>query len=593
MHTPSFPARMIDDRSGNVLAIAAAGMLVLAALVGSGVEMSRGYRAQNRLQAACDSGVLAGRRAVSINGFDNAAKDKATAFFNTNFEPAAYDAHDVSFDASSPDEGNTVEGVATASVDSTLMRIFGFNQFDFTVNCTASMGVGNSDVVMVLDSTGSMGSKLSGSNQTRIQALRSAMKNFYNTLDLATRATNARIRYGFVPYSSSVNVGQLLMDLDPDYIVDSWTIQSRQALYVEWGSAETRNSPSSSGSGSSCPSTSWTDTGTTTDTSRNPPTITQKQSRRIGTCSSSSSWFGTTYRYELENREIVREGTYNTTGKGSFIRWEYKPVTYDVSNYKTFSPTTTLTGERNGQPISQTSTWAGCIEERSTRAVASFSFSSLTGISPYVWDLDLDTPPDYSDPDSQWRPMWPEVAYRTNGSRASSSCPAPARLLEEMNQSEFNRYADDLIAVGNTYHDLGMIWGGRLSSPDGIFSANVSEDPQNGGEVSRHIIFMTDGVMEPSTTIQSSYGIETHDRRITSNGSSNQASRHTSRFLAICEAIKAKGIRIWVIAFTSGLSSDLTTCASDDSSFTANDADDLDEAFQEIAKQVGELRIIQ
>lgn len=593
MHTPSFPARMIDDRSGNVLAIAAAGMLVLAALVGSGVEMSRGYRAQNRLQAACDSGVLAGRNAVSINGFDNAAKDKAAAFFNTNFEPSAYDAHDVSFDASSPDEGNTVEGVATASVDSTLMRIFGFNQFDFTVNCTASMGVGNSDVVMVLDSTGSMGSKLSGSNQTRIQALRSAMKNFYNTLDLATRATNARIRYGFVPYSSSVNVGQLLMDLDPDYIVDSWTIQSRQALYVEWGSAETRNSPSSSGSGSSCPSTSWTDTGTTTDTSRNPPTITQKQSRRIGTCSSSSSWFGTTYRYELENREIVREGTYNTTGKGSFIRWEYKPVTYDVSNYKAFSPTTTLTGERNGQPISQTSTWAGCIEERSTRAVASFSFSSLTGISPYVWDLDLDTPPDYSDPDSQWRPMWPEVAYRTNGSRASSSCPAPARLLEEMNQSEFNRYADDLIAVGNTYHDLGMIWGGRLSSPDGIFSANVSEDPQNGGEVSRHIIFMTDGVMEPSTTIQSSYGIETHDRRITSNGSSNQASRHTSRFLAICEAIKAKGIRIWVIAFTSGLSSDLTTCASDDSSFTANDADDLDEAFQEIAKQVGELRIIQ
>src|SRR5690606_28355278 len=141
MHTPSFPARMIDDRSGNVLAIAAAGMLVLAALVGSGVEMSRGYRAQNRLQAACDSGVLAGRRAVSVTGFDSAAKDKAAAFFNTNFEPSAYDAHDVSFDTSSPDEGNTVEGVATASVDSTLMRIFGFNQFDFTVNCTASMGV--------------------------------------------------------------------------------------------------------------------------------------------------------------------------------------------------------------------------------------------------------------------------------------------------------------------------------------------------------------------------------------------------------------------------------------------------------------------
>jgi len=81
---------------------------------------------------------------------------------------------------------------------------------------------------------------------------------------------------------------------------------------------------------------------------------------------------------------------------------------------------------------------------------------------------------------------------------------------------------------------------------------------------------------------------------VTKGGSEGDAdARHTSRFLAVCEAIKAKGIRVWVIAFTSGLSADLKTCASDDSSYVATNATDLNTAFQEIAKQVGELRITQ
>jgi hypothetical protein len=61
----------------------------------------------------------------------------------------------------------------------------------------------------------------------------------------------------------------------------------------------------------------------------------------------------------------------------------------------------------------------------------------------------------------------------------------------------------------------------------------------------------------------------------------------------MCDAIKAKGIRIWVIAFTSSLSTDLTYCASSSSSYTATSASALDTAFQSIAKQVGELRLNQ
>ena len=68
--------------------------------------------------------------------------------------------------------------------------------------------------------------------------------------------------------------------------------------------------------------------------------------------------------------------------------------------------------------------------------------------------------------------------------------------------------------------------------------------------------------------------------------------RHSLRFRAVCDQIKAKGIRIWAIGFTSGLTADLAYCASPNSSYTANTAAQLNSAFQEIAKQVGELRVL-
>ncbi|MEZ5735131.1 MAG: hypothetical protein R3E09_04865 [Novosphingobium sp.] len=108
---------------------------------------------------------------------------------------------------------------------------------------------------------------------------------------------------------------------------------------------------------------------------------------------------------------------------------------------------------------------------------------------------------------------------------------------------------------------------------------------------------MTDGEMCPKNTTLSAYGIEYHDRRVTDDGGSNcggdEASRHSSRFLAVCAAAKAKGIRVWVIAFGTSLTSNLQTCASSSSSYTASSSSQLNSAFQEIANQVGELRLIQ
>lgn len=615
-------------------------------MIGSAVDMSRAYRANGQLQSACDAAVLAGRKAVSSNGFDQAAEDRANEYFTANFDQSRHQGNNTNFTASSIDNGYTVEGNATVSLDTILMSIFGMNEFNLTANCQASLGVGNSDVVLVLDTTGSMDSVLTGS-QTRIEALRDAVENFYDTIRDSTASTNARIRYGFVPYSSSINVGQLLYNLDPSYLADTHTYQSRQALYetvvdqtvegwedpvtttdvdydntnfTNWSIYSNTRYRSNSACRNAMPAEpEWADYGDPTtetvtyvnsnDQQITETTITQRERRRDYGCYrySRNRYYIIHRWYYRDNNSITRDISdpiYTETESSVFDEWEYKPVSYDTSSYKTFVPTSTNTdSDGSGDPIPLTSTWGGCIEERQTVAASSFSYSSVFGMTPSdAYDLDIDSAP--TDAATKWAPMWPEVAYRrwdgsgnyttsttNNGSRAPSRCPIASRLLAEMDEAEFDAYAGSLNAAGNTYLDLGLLWGARLSSPTGIFQDNVNEDPTNGGEVSRHLIFMTDGVMQPNNTLQTSYGIEFFDRRVTDNGSSNHTSRHTSRFLAICQAIKAKGIRLWVVAFTTGLSSDLNTCASDGSAFTANDADELDQAFQEIATAVGELRV--
>ncbi len=642
--------RTFRDESGNVLPMAAVGMLTLAAMIGSGVDMSRSYMVKTRLQAACDAATLAGRRSIENDGYDTVARNKAASYFNANFDSGEQGARATSFSSSTPDNGSTIAGTASTRVDTIIMKLFGFREMALSVNCSASMQVGNSDVVMVLDTTGSMNWYPTSNDEApvgsrRIDYLRTAMKSFYDTVATATSASNARVRYGFVPYSSSVNVGSLLYALNPAYLKDSHPIQSRQANYAvvaaqpaSWGTPDVNSDTSTANSNTGA----WADTGATYTNSSNCSDAIPNQNP--------TSWanngdpvvnIGTAYidgngdeiqvttstqpqqRYEyqcvritsgqsprkMQRRTYTRDRvTTDTTTRqwnpaipasSTFSSWTYRQVTYDTSVYKTFQPVVTQTGS-SGANVS--STWGGCIEERETVASGSIAWSALTGMSPSgLRDLDIDSAPT-SDNATKWAPMWPQVAYRRNsdvatattGSAASSACPRAARLLATMTESAFDTYADSLTASGSTYHDFGILWGGRIASPTGIFSANVATAPSNGGAVARHIIYMTDGTLDPDPYIQSSYGIEYHDKRITADGTeSRQVTRHRQRFLALCEAVKAKGIRIWVIAFGTALTADLTTCGSTASSYSAANGAQLNTAFQDIANQVGELRITQ
>lgn len=639
----TFGARLVRDEAGNVLPLTAGVMVIMLALVGGAVDMSGAYKTERRLQAACDAGVLAGRRAVTTNGFDTAAATQAQAYFKNNFDPTSQESSDVLFTPVSTDNGNIVRATATAKSKTMIMKVFGYRSMDLLVNCSASMGVGNSDIMFVLDVTGSMADTPDGDTpeddeKSKMESLQDSVKAFRTTVATSVFGSNARIRYGFVPYSSAVNVGRLL---NADYISSSTPIQSRQM--VNWSATPVRTWKGSEDSevtydddATYADTPNWKSEGTCESNLPSTPTWTkvreysdEKSSidnatgQKITAKGKNIDWTRKYYYCKVPknktNYRIYTTDSYYTStstdfeardsvpvDSGTFENVLYKQRTFDTSNFKTFAVTSASTSwtTKNGVKTvaNQSSTWDGCVQERQTTAAASFAYDPGTKkITPATaLDLDLDTAPT-ADNSTKWNVLWDEVTYyRTRGTVASESgtsastyCPYKSQLLTTMTQSDFNTFVNALSPVGSTYHDIGLLWGARLASPTGIFATNVNEKPNNAGSVSRHMIFMTDGELAPTLTVNSSYGVERNDVRITGDGATNQYARHRSRFLAICEAVKARGIRLWVIAFGTTLDNDLKTCATTKSSYQADNAAQLNTQFQEIAKQVGELRITQ
>lgn len=220
-------AALARSGKGNVLPMTAAAIFLLAGMVGGGVDVSRAYMTKNRLQNACDAAALATRHGVAVNLTWAQATAQGQVYFKNNFDNTQEGVTAGSFDPETPDDGNTVNGTATATLPTIVMNLFGYKQTTLNVTCTASMGVGNSDITFVLDNTASMtwvvgSDKTPGKGQdSRMDELKDAMDSFYDTIAAATSASNARIRYSYVTYGATVNVGQVLNDLDSDYLSDT------------------------------------------------------------------------------------------------------------------------------------------------------------------------------------------------------------------------------------------------------------------------------------------------------------------------------------------------------------------------------------
>jgi Flp pilus assembly protein TadG len=536
-----FLSRLARSQRGNVIVILAVFLIPITALVGSGLDVSRAYLAKTRLQQACDAGILAGRKSMGSSN-TMAAKDTAeiTKYVNFNFPQNSLSTSAFSVNPTS-DGAGSISLTLSTNVDTSLMKIFGKNSMPVSVTCGSTSTYNNIDIVLVLDTTGSMAcapekdkpncgnyagnnanqatttingktvkyvkEEKNGSNQniSRIQVVRNSLASLKTTLSaIETQfaaqpaATRKRVRYAIVPFSQMVNAG-----FSQD--TNGATLYSRKPTWFRF----------KSNYGSVC-----------------------------------TAWFF-----------------------------------WICTNYSTITPASWAASD-----------WDGCVEERGTTNLITSLTNFIIGstLPSLAKDLNFSLLPTASDSATQWYAAFPD-----DHSGNQYACPAPIREMQEMTNTEFN---DALAATtgflpnGGTYLDIGMLWAARLLAPDGPWAA---ENPAtyNGSPFSRYVIFMTDGEMDTGNMGYAAYGVEAEDRRVTLDGTAEtNNANHSKRLDMTCDYIKSQGVKIFSIAFSAGssLTSDLTNCASDaNSAFAATDQTALTNTFNTIASQIGSLRLNQ
>jgi hypothetical protein len=245
-------------------------------------------------------------------------------------------------------------------------------------------------------------------------------------------------------------------------------------------------------------------------------------------------------------------------------------------------------------------TWGGCVEEATSVVTGNYD-----PIPANAHDLNINLVPNSQA--TRWKPMLQNAVWKrednsgnnvmgwlyqtANENRPSYTCPRASRKMTEISRTDLQSYLNALTASGNTYHDIGMVWAARFISPRGIFAAENSSAP-NGDAIARHIVFMTDGMLATNNENYTPHGIEWWDRRVTSDGSNTQYNtRRALRLQAVCRAARQENITVWVVAFGTTLTQNLIDCASPGRAFQADDSDELDARFQEIAQKIAALRL--
>jgi Flp pilus assembly protein TadG len=626
-----FLVRLRQDKAGNTLMLVAAAIIPLTAMIGAGVDISRTYMIKSRLQQACDAGALAVRK--SMGGSSSISSQAATngqTFFKNNFPSGAFGTSNINF-AAGLDANSQIAASASATVPETIMTVFGNDHTDISVTCSAKLEVANTDVMFVLDTTGSMAdcpddSNCGGGAGSKIVGLRSAVLDFFDTVNAAKTATS-QLRFGFMPYSMSVNVGDSLPSSD---MVDSHTYQSAVANmttpYYQANAgtpAITVETYSSTLSATGC---------NRYGSNRNYPTLDGSTFNSGGPQPSPTTvtkytfkdW-GATGTMTGTNRTCRRNKTVTTTtytlAGYSLTDWTFKPVSYDVSGFKSGNSISLATSDPSGYmptsgsynleqlaaaPTAGTSnssvSWNKCIEERDTVTQATYGT-----IPNGAYDLQIDTLP--TSQETRWRPSFVDAVRDRSGTSNETAttldshgttytvCPVAASKLAAMARADVQTYVNSLQPNGYTYHDVGMAWGARFISPTGIF-ASENAVAANGRPISRHIIFMTDGLMCPVASAYSFQGYEKLDRRVMGSTTPSDCSgeiitRHTNRFLALCSAAKSMNISVWTVAFGTQNPASLVSCANANQAFVATDTATLRSQFQQIAARIAALRLSQ
>lgn len=186
----------LSEKRGSVAVPFSLGILSIMAMSGLAIDYGRAVSTRADLQLAADAASL-----VAARHSDDITLAKANAEkYLKSFTERMSGVKNIEFDASKDADGNWTIKVK-AAVPTVMMSALGHDKMSVGVTSTATSGMNKfkSEIVLVLDNTGSMFGE-------RINALKKASNKFIDIVKGASKGKDTT-KIGIVPFGQYVNIG--------------------------------------------------------------------------------------------------------------------------------------------------------------------------------------------------------------------------------------------------------------------------------------------------------------------------------------------------------------------------------------------------
>ena len=249
--------------------------------------------------------------------------------------------------------------------------------------------------------------------------------------------------------------------------------------------------------------------------------------------------------------------------------------------------------------------WKGCVVERAQPDAIADTPASTRVWTRYKWLPAIDNFYDATKAST----VLADPSHGNGSTGPNLGCPTPITpLTNDKSVVTTAIAAMRAWSRGGTFSDIGMAWGLRVLSPEPPFTEGLAWNTANWEKA---VILMTDGdnqfyklpsntgVNKPNSAVNSDYTgygrLDELGRLGTTNVNTAKTTINT-RMNSVCNAMKAKGIVIYTITFTSNINSatrDLyRNCASAPAKyFDSPTQEQLRASFRAIATELSQLRI--
>ncbi|MEM6971338.1 MAG: pilus assembly protein TadG-related protein [Pseudomonadota bacterium] len=190
-----------DDRGAITMFIVVI-FVILAVMAGMAIDIARHETARADLQNALDRGVLAAANSASGVASKADAERIIGEYMASRTNRESTFKLTVDAPLGSGLTGRTISASLDAVVGTTFLQAMGVTELDLPAAAGAAESRGLTEIVLVLDVSGSMGESSTFSNGSKLDDLKLAVNQFVDTV--MTSANQDRVMISVVPYSAQV-----------------------------------------------------------------------------------------------------------------------------------------------------------------------------------------------------------------------------------------------------------------------------------------------------------------------------------------------------------------------------------------------------